>query len=176
MNEATGPFKDSMTYEVVYRPIGVVHTPYRTAAPYQVPEEAEGHFTVELAAEYAPGLEGLERFRYAYLLTHLHLSQARPHMRVEPPWADGRQVGLFASRSPNRPNPIGLSVVRVLGVEGRFLRIGPVDLLDGTPVLDIKPYVGMLDAKADANEGWIEDLEGGLEHLLLHVRGIPHAH
>ena len=85
-------------------------------------------------------------------------------------------MGLFASRSPTRPNPIGLTVVRLEAVEGRLLRTGPMDLFDGTPVLDIKPFVPAVDCPRDASSGWLEEVDGAAEHLLLHIRGIPHTH
>lgn len=92
---------------------------------------------------------------------------------AEPPWAGGLRVGVFASRSPRRPNPIGLSIVRVLGVKDNEVITSGLDAFDGTPILDIKPYIKDLDSKADANYGWVEDLEDR-EQLTLHIRGIPH--
>jgi tRNA (Thr-GGU) A37 N-methylase len=87
----------------------------------------------------------------------------------------GTEIGLFATRAPSRPNPIGLSVVRVRGVDGSRVEISPIDAFDGTPLLDLKPYVDGLDAKSDADVGWI-DLESAAdqEHLASHVKGIPH--
>jgi len=94
-------------------------------------------------------------------------------MLVTPPWANGKQVGVFASRSPVRPNSIGISVVLVKRIDNNEIFISGLDAYDGTPLLDIKPYINDLDVKYDANYGWIEGPEDK-EHLLLHIKGIPH--
>jgi len=85
------------------------------------------------------------------------------------------KVGLFASRSPNRPNPIGISVVKIKRISGNILYISGIDAFDNTPVLDIKPYFDQLDAKTDANTGWFNP-EDDSDHFLLHLKGIPHQH
>lgn len=157
------------------RPIGVVRTPYRDAAPYQPPKDGEGAFRIVLRPELAEGLARLEGFRYIYVLAYLGRAGKSPSLLVTPPWTGGVTVGLFASRSPNRYNPIGLSVVELRRIEGHVLHTGPMDLFDGTALLDLKPYVQDLDSKADANHGWLSDLDG-LDHLLLHIRGVPHDH
>ncbi len=156
-----------------FRPIGVIRTPYRHHAPYQPQENDPGAFRLVLDPEYEEGLRDLETFRYLYVLFCLDRAPPDPPMRVTPPWTGGREVGLFASRSPARPNPVGLSVVRLLGIEGNEIRTSGLDVYDGTPLLDIKPYVRDLDSKLDANYGWIEELDGW-EHLMLHIRGVPH--
>jgi tRNA-Thr(GGU) m(6)t(6)A37 methyltransferase TsaA len=94
-------------------------------------------------------------------------------MMVSPPWADGKKVGVFASRSPVRPNPIGLSVVRIKNIVENRIYTSGLDAFDGTPLLDIKPYIKDLDSKSDANYGWIEEMDD-MEHLILHIKGIPH--
>jgi len=96
-------------------------------------------------------------------------------MKVEPIWAGEIEVGLFASRSPVRPNPIGLSVVKPLSIEGNTIFTTGLDVFDGTPLLDIKPYIKDLDSKPDANYGWVEKT-GDLRHLALHILGIPHEY
>jgi len=97
-------------------------------------------------------------------------------MQVTPPWQNSagerKRVGLFASRSPNRPNPIGLTLARVRGVEGNRLLTGPLDLFDGTPIIDIKPHVRTLDQTSVGNDGWLADGD----HLELHKKGVPHSH
>ena len=85
------------------------------------------------------------------------------------------EVGLFASRSPVRPNPIGLSIVRLKRIEGNVVYTSGLDVFDGTPLLDIKPYIKGLDSKDDANYGWIKELDDK-DHLLLHIKGIPHEY
>ncbi len=153
-------------------PIGVVRTPYQDGAPYQ-PVASNGVFFLELDPRYQEGLRDLDRFRYIYVIAHAHKVQRRVAMTVSPPWGRGKTVGLFASRSPARPNPIVLSIVRLERIEGNRIYTSGLDLLDGTPLLDIKPYVQDLDNKPDANYGWLDDLEDR-EHLALHIRGIPH--
>jgi tRNA-Thr(GGU) m(6)t(6)A37 methyltransferase TsaA len=144
-----------------FRPIGFVHTGYDDAG--SVPTQAAGGNggTAELVVDdaWVPGLRGLEGFDYAWLLCWFH--------RIEEPELDvvphplrhtGQTFGVFATRSPARPNPIGLSLVRILEVDGARVRFGGVDLLDGTPVLDIKPYMPGVDVPpegADVRTGWL---------------------
>jgi len=162
--------------EMHVKPIGEVRTPYTDWAPHQPVEREteEGKFRLVLAPEYVEGLLDLQRFAYVYVLSYLDRGSKPAALTVSPPWAGGRTVGLFAARSPVRPNPIGLSIVRVIRVEGREVVISPIDLFDHTPLLDIKPYFKDLDAKPDANHGWADDLKDR-EHILQHVRGVPHA-
>jgi len=158
------------------QPIGEIRTPYTADwAPHQpVEREApEGAFRLVLAGEFAEGLRELERFSHIYVLSYLDRAPGEAPLTVAPPWARGKTVGLFAARAPARPNPVGLSIVRVLAVQGNEVTISPIDLFDRTPLLDIKPYFRDLDARADANHGWADDLEDR-EHIMQHVRGIPH--
>ncbi len=163
--------------QLTYEPIGVLRTPYGERAPNQPVdrEVEEGRFRLELREELAEGLAQLDRFSYLYVLFALDRVDGTPAMRVKPPWAGGKEVGLFASRSPGRPNPIGLSVVRLLRVHGATIHLGPIDALDGSPVLDVKPYFARLDAKEDANLGWVEDLDDPV-HQMDHLTGRPHSH
>ena len=94
-------------------------------------------------------------------------------MTVSPPWTGGARVGVFASRSPVRPNSIGLSIVRIKKIIDNKVFTSGLDVFDGTPLLDIKPYIKDLDSKSDANYGWIKEIDGD-EHLHLHIKGIPH--
>ncbi len=161
-----------------FTPIGIVRTPYTADWAPQQPLEREApaeSFRIELDERYAPGLADLDSFSHLIVLTYLDRSKGYQGSRVQPPWAKGKEVGLWASRSPARPNPIALSVVRILRIEGATITTSPLDLLDETPVLDIKPYVKTLDARTEANDGWIEGLEGH-DHLLQHLRGVPHDH
>ena len=163
--------------------IGHAHTPYRHAAPYQPDTGAavrEGAFYIELDPTYATGLSGLETFSHIFVISYLDRSHGYG-LRVRPPWReDSAHFGLFATRSPNRPSPIGLTRTRVLRVEGNRVITGPLDLFDGTPILDLKPFIRSLDgiegeasyAADPGNDGWLE----GSDHLELHRRGIPHDH
>lgn len=157
---------------IFLHPIGEIRTPYRAHAPYQPQPDDAGLFQLHLAPEFAPALRGIERFTYIYVLFYAHHAGA-PEITVRPPWAPETVQGLFATRSPARPNPIGLSIVRLLGVEGAVLTTSGLDAFDGSPILDIKPYLDGLDAKPDANLGWVEDLPDA-SHLRYHLLGIPH--
>jgi tRNA (adenine37-N6)-methyltransferase len=164
--------------EMNFRNIGVIHTPYaeNSRVPYQpigAQVEDEANFFVDVDAIYIEALLYLESFRYVYLLYHTDRPCRPVESIVQPPWAGGMRVGMFASRVPTRPNPIGLSVVRLLSVEGGRLFTSPLDVFDKTPLLDIKPYIRDLDSKHDANVGWVSGLPDG-DHLMLHIKGIPH--
>lgn len=169
---------ETVIREVVFKPIGVIHTPYRVGgfAPYQPLEREEGQSTIELFRGYEGALEELDKFTYIYVLFYMQAGKEEWHDKVSPPWAKGKKVGLFASRAPQRPNAVGLSVVKLRRIEGGTLHTSSIDAYDGTPLLDLKPYIRGLDSKDDANVGWVEEIEGGHEHILQHVRGIPHNH
>jgi tRNA (adenine37-N6)-methyltransferase len=147
-----------MSQPLILEPIGVVHSPFRERleAPRQ-PTVAEGQTgTIELfpASGIEHALEDLSSFRFIWVLFWFHHNHGfRP--KVLPPRSAERR-GVFATRSPYRPNPIGLSAVKLLGVEGRVLSIENLDILDGTPVLDIKPYVPYTDSIPEATNGWLE--------------------
>ncbi len=163
--------------KIGYRPIGVIRTPYGpdTACPHQPLVPPRGEARIELEPEWVEGLHRLESFEYLIVLFHMDRTGGRPATRVEPPWAGGVEVGLFASRSPERPNPIGLSIVKLLRVEGNVVYTSMLDVYDGTPVLDIKPYVALLDAKEDAGNGWLDELDDP-EHAVAHLLGKRHDH
>lgn len=145
----------SLPGRIVYKPIGVIRTPFPEpkGTPIQ-PRAAEGvRGRVELFPEYAEGLADLEGFSHVILIYHFH--RAGPgRLRVRP-FMDDREHGVFATRAPARPNPIGISVVRLLGIEGNVLHVADVDIVDGTPLLDVKPYVPQFDAPSGARIGWL---------------------
>ncbi len=162
------------------KPIGFAHTPFKQdgEAPYQAVEggapAVEGEFYIELSPEFQEGLSGLESFSHIFVLSFLNRSHGYS-LRVIPPWQRGeeiKEVGLFASRSPRRPNPIGLTLTPLKRVEGNRLYTGVLDLFDGTPIVDIKPQIRSIDRSQIGNDGWLKDTE----HLELHKRGIPHVH
>ncbi len=159
---------------VEFKQIGAIRTPYIDSAPYQPIDKAEGEFRIVLRPEYATGLANLDSFRYIYVLYLIDRLRRPAGMRESPAWAPGTNVGLFASRSPARPNPIGLSIVQLRAVSGNEVFTSGLDVFDKTPLLDIKPYVRDLDSKKDANYGWIDTVPGNKQHLLLHIMGIPH--
>ncbi len=142
--------------EITYTPIGIIHSPFKEpkGTPIQ-PTCAEGvNGWVEVFPQYAEGLKDVEGFSHLILLYHFHLSKGVSlHAR---PFMDDEVHGIFAIRGPSRPNPIGISVVRLIGVEDNILHIQDVDIIDGTPLLDIKPYVPEVDARNVEKIGWLE--------------------
>jgi len=135
-------------------------------------ENDEGEFIIEVEPAYEAGLNRLEEFRYVYVLYYLHQRRGPISLKVKSPWSE-EEVGLFASRSSHRPNPIGLSVVKIIKRQENKLFTSGLDVFDGTSLLDLKPYLQELDAKADADYGWLNGSESR-DHLLLHIKGIPH--
>jgi len=144
--------------KIEYQPIGFVHSPHQTTSgtPIQ-PSRARGiEGTVELEEEYVEALSDLDGFSHIILICHLH--EAAGFKPKVVPYLDTELRGLFATRAPSRPNPIGLSVVRLLGIDRHVLRIEGVDLLDATPVLDIKPYVRDFDDQTEIRCGWLDEV------------------
>lgn len=142
--------------EVKYRAIGIVHSPFKEprGTPIQ-PAGAKGvNGSVEIFPEYAKGLDDIGGFSHIILIFHFHLSKGSP-LKVKP-YMDDELRGVFATRSPSRPNPIGISVVRLLRIEGNILHIRDVDIVNGTPLLDIKPYVPEFDSPGVEGTGWLE--------------------
>lgn len=152
---------------LLLNPIGFVHSPYqnRIDAPHQanivagtetgIPAEATIELEPDLPLEILQDLEGFSRI---WIIFHFHRSQGWAPV-VVPPRGPRIKRGVLATRSPHRPNPIGLSSVELVAVEGRSLHIRGQDFLDGTPVLDIKPYVPYADAFPDAGSGWIHEVD-----------------
>jgi tRNA-Thr(GGU) m(6)t(6)A37 methyltransferase TsaA len=139
--------------------IGTIRTPYTSEAPRQPVEEAEGDFRIILNHEYEEGLDKLETFQYIYVLYYLDRERPDMNLWVSPPHLDGLKVGLFASRSPHRPNSLGLSIVKVKKIVENEILISGIDAYDHTPLLDIKPYMEKLDCKIGSGNGWAEKAE-----------------
>lgn len=140
-----------------FKPIGIVHSPFNKVlgVPIQ-PTAAKGiEGTVEVFTEFSDGLADLDGFSHIILIYHFHLAQ-KPKLKVIP-YMDDQQRGVFATRAPSRPNPIGISVVRLNRIVNNILYIQDVDIIDGTPLLDIKPYVPDFDSKEDIKIGWLKD-------------------
>jgi tRNA-Thr(GGU) m(6)t(6)A37 methyltransferase TsaA len=149
--------------EISYRPIGVIHSPFTDieGMPIQ-PTGASGiRGTVEVFPEFTEGLKDLEGFSHIVLLYHFHRVQEAK--LVVTPFMDSQPRGVFATRAPKRPNPIGLSIVKLLDIEQNILCIENVDVLDGTPLLDIKPYVPEFDQARADRVGWLEQARGRVQ-------------
>ncbi len=142
--------------EIRYKPIGVVHSPFKEpkGTPIQPPGGKGIDGTVEVFPEYAEGLKDVEGFSHIILIYHFHLSKGLS-LKVKP-YMENELRGVFATRAPSRPNPIGISVVRLTRIEGNILHVRDVDVVDGTPLLDIKPYVPEFDVREVNKTGWLE--------------------
>lgn len=145
---------------ITFNSIGFIQTPYINKAPRQpIPNDA-GEFALILKKEYKKALKQLKSFKYIYVIYYLDKAIWPNELELSKPLKNKQKVGLFASRSPNRPNPIGLSVVKIKKIEKNVIYISGIDAFNGTPLLDIKPYIKKFDSKLDANNGWLNDLEG----------------
>jgi tRNA-Thr(GGU) m(6)t(6)A37 methyltransferase TsaA len=143
---------------IVLEPVGFVRSPYRDRA--QIPKgpcakhEAEG--VIEIRADLEEGLLDIEGFSHLYVIWAFHASEGYALTGVPP--NDDRPHGVFATRSPRRPNPLALTVVELLGRDGPRLRVRGVDMLDGTPILDVKPYLSNVPAEK-LRRGWLDEAE-----------------
>ena len=142
--------------KITYKPIGKIKSPFKEpeGTPIQPPgaEGVEGK--VELLPEYEDGLKDIEGFSHLILLYHCHLTG--DFSLTNKPFMEDKEHGIFAIRAPSRPNSIGLSIVKLKKREGNILYIEDVDIVDGTPLLDIKPYVTDFDEREDVKIGWLE--------------------
>jgi tRNA-Thr(GGU) m(6)t(6)A37 methyltransferase TsaA len=138
-------------------PIGVLHTPYKAkeGVPIQGIFDPESKGRAEIFKEFEPGLQDTEGFSHLILIYVFHRSEG--YDLICRPYMEDHDRGLFAIRAPRRPNPIGLSVVRLEKREGNILHLAEVDMLDGTPLLDIKPFVPRFDHRQKVRVGWMEE-------------------
>ena len=144
---------------ITYKPIGVIRSEHLAVeeTPIQ-PVYAKGcKGRAEVSAEFADGLRDLEGFSHIYLIYHFH--RAGPARLMVKPFLQDVERGVFATRAPSRPNAIGLSVVELISREGNVLHLDGVDILDGTPLLDIKPYTAKFDLFETARDGWQDDVD-----------------
>jgi tRNA (adenine37-N6)-methyltransferase len=139
---------------IAMKPIGVIRSPYsrKEDTPIQGVLRPEGIGTVVVFPEYTDGLQDIETFSHIFLIYQFHL--AGDVKLIRPTFLDDSPHGIFASRHPCRPNGIGLTIVTLRRREGNVLTVAGLDLLDETPLLDIKPYIPRFDCFPDANEGW----------------------
>jgi len=144
-----------MSSKIKYTPIGTIHSPYETieGMPIQ-PTGAKGvKGSLKIDEEYTEGLKDLDGFSHIIILYHFHRCEGS-QLTVKP-FLDKQERGLFSTRAPKRPNPIGLSIVKLLEVEGNTVKVEDIDVLDGTPLLDIKPYVPEFDHREVEMTGWL---------------------
>jgi tRNA-Thr(GGU) m(6)t(6)A37 methyltransferase TsaA len=145
-----GPMKEKH----ILHPVGIIHSPYKTkgSAPIQGMFRPDGTGWVEVFAEFAEGLRDIEMFSHLYLI--YLLDRAGPIELVRPTLLDDAPHGIFASRHPARPNYIGINIVRLMKREANRLEVRGLDIIDKTPLLDVKPYIPDFDSFPDADEGW----------------------
>jgi tRNA (adenine37-N6)-methyltransferase len=145
--------------EICYRPIGVIHSPFREIAKTPgLPMAAKGaEGQIELKSRYQEGLQDLKGFSHLILIYHFHLAEGKK-MLVRTLWDDAEH-GIFASRSTLRPNSIGMSVVQLTAIEENIIFFKDCDITDGTPLLDIKPYISEYDANSVRSQGWMKDFQ-----------------
>jgi tRNA-Thr(GGU) m(6)t(6)A37 methyltransferase TsaA len=141
------------------RPIGFAHTPYKNtdSIPRGLGAQHQVEGTLEILREYEAGLTDIEGFSHLYVIWEFDHSEGF-HLLSSPP-TDDRAHGVFATRSPHRPNPLALTVVELLSREGSTLRVRGVDMLDGTPILDIKPYMSAGIPTEKLRRGWLAEAE-----------------
>jgi tRNA-Thr(GGU) m(6)t(6)A37 methyltransferase TsaA len=142
------------------KPIGIIHSPFKklVGMPIQAAFSKKGTGTVELLPEFTEGLRDLEGFSHIMLIYQFHKSKG--YRLLCRPFLDEVQRGVFATRAPARPNPIGISIVKVKRIRGNKIEVASLDVLDGTPLLDIKPYVPRFDAPEPKSVGWFEKALG----------------
>ncbi len=145
-----------MKTEIVYQPIGTIKTPFKKVADMPIqPQGANGaEGIIVLEKEFTPGLMDLNGFSHIILLYHFHLVKGYKLYVV--PFMDDKPHGIFATRAPTRPNSIGISIVKLTKVEGNKVYFEGADMINGTPLIDLKPYFPKYDAQHNVNGGWLE--------------------
>lgn len=146
-----------MTTQITYHPIGVIHSQFSKVEgmPIQPSGGSEFDGYVEIFEQFAEGLKDLDGFSHIFLIYHFHNSKGFSLMTK--PFLDETPRGVFSTRSPRRPNPVGLSVVRVKSISNNIIYVKDIDILDGTPLIDIKPFVSDIDNRSEATRGWLDD-------------------
>jgi tRNA-Thr(GGU) m(6)t(6)A37 methyltransferase TsaA len=154
--KAKVPMNSSEKMKIEFSPIGIIHSPFKDLEemPIQPSGKASSEGAAEIFAEYLPGLKDLDGFSHVILIYYLHAVK-RVDLQVTP-FLDEQPRGIFATRAPTRPNPIGLSIVRINRVKGTKIFLSDIDILDGTPLLDIKPYVPDFDQPDEVKIGWLQ--------------------
>jgi len=142
-------------YSLELKPIGIIHSPFKNTrkAPYQG-YRSEEISRIEVFKEFEEGLKDIEGFSHIIVIFWFHKSQGY-HLLVKTPWDDSLH-GLFTTRSPHRPCPLGLTVVELVAREKNILKVKGLDAIDGSPLLDIKPYIAGIDERSIVKSGWLE--------------------
>jgi tRNA-Thr(GGU) m(6)t(6)A37 methyltransferase TsaA len=144
---------------MILKPIGIIYTPFKKSVdtPIQSAQAANAEGHIRLFRDFVEGLRDLDGFERIWLL--YWFDRAYAFKLLVKPYLDNQERGVFATRAPSRPNPIGLSCVRLLSIEAEIMRIAEVDMLDETPLLDIKPFIGKFDSFSVKKSGWIDKIE-----------------
>src|SRR6056297_389444 len=150
--------------EFNYKAIGFIKSPHKEAkgTPIQTGAAIDIEGEVRVLSKFKEGLKDLDGFSHIILLYHCH--KAGEYKLLRKPFMDNNEHGIFSIRAPSRPNPIGFSVVRLLSIKDNIIKIKDVDILDNTPVLDIKPYVKEFDVKEVTKQGWLDENVHKMEH------------
>lgn len=146
--------------EITFRPIGIIHSSFNKLEemPVQPNSDISGTGIVEIFPQFIECMKDLEGFSHIYLLYHFHKISYPSYTVI--PLPDMVPRGVFATRAPNRPNPIGLSLVELVRIENNMIYVERLDVLNGTPLLDIKPYVPQLEPTSIVRIGWLEQVKG----------------
>ncbi|MEW5767667.1 MAG: tRNA (N6-threonylcarbamoyladenosine(37)-N6)-methyltransferase TrmO [bacterium] len=146
--------------EIIYRPIGIIHSSFNSLEdmPIQPTSDVSGSGSVEIFPDFVDGLKDLEGFSHIYLLYHFH--KVHQSNLIVTPFLDREPRGVFATRAPSRPNPVGLSLVELVRLESNLIYVDRLDVLNGTPLLDVKPYVPEFEHTHDVRIGWLEQVKG----------------
>lgn len=142
--------------DIIYHPIGIIHTPFKepSSAPMQLSKAKDVEGRIEIFKEFLDGLKDLEGFSHIIILFHMH--KIKDFSLLVKPELDNEIRGVFSTRSPRRPNPIGFSIASLVGIKGSTIHIKGVDMIDGTPLIDIKPYIPESDSLSNAEIGWLK--------------------
>jgi tRNA (adenine37-N6)-methyltransferase len=148
-----------MIKEVIFTPIGIIHTSFNRLEqmPIQPTSDASGSGILEIFSEFTDALRDLDGFSHIYLIYHFH--KVRQSQLMVTPFLDSKPHGIFATRAPSRPNPLGLSLVKLTRIDKNLVYVEGVDVLNDTPLLDIKPYVPEFEPIDDVRIGWLEQVK-----------------
>lgn len=149
--------------DIIYRPIGMIHSPFDNLEdmPIQPTSDLSGSGVVEIFPQFIDGLKDLEGFSHIYLLFHFH--KTRQSKLIVSPFLDKEPRGIFSTRAPSRPNPIGLSLVDLVRIENNLIYVDRLDMLNETPLLDVKPYVPNFEDTHNVRIGWLEKVKGQVQ-------------